>query len=513
MDPLVAVVGAGPVGQTAALLLAGHGLNVALLDKTPRRDLVGSKSICQQRDVLDIWTMLGAGDIAREGLTWTTARTYCRDRELSSWSFTPNSGATPPFVNISQSRTEQILDRQIARQPLVDVRRGAEVTRIDPRDDGALLRLVDGETLEAGYVLLCTGAAERRLREQLGVTFDGHTHADKFLICDIRAHLPGRRHERHFHFDPAANPGRQILIHPCPDDAYRIDWQVPPDYDPDADDLDARIRRVVGDVDYQLLWSTVYRFHSRVADPMKTGRIFLAGDAAHLYAPFGARGLNSGVPDVENAAWKIAAHAAGHAREALLDTNHAERRAAALENQAVVDATMDFLAPRTEAGRRRRADTLEAAAFDPVLAAGVDSGRFAEPYWYDASPLTTPDPARPCAGRPPKGRPQPPAPGVICPDVPLRDGDNLRTRARGRFTLVAADGLDAAEWKAWTDRASPEVRIVELRREAAPNAQVELGPGEMWLVRPDAHLAATVPDAAVGDVDAALRRALGDPPT
>src|SRR6516164_7576810 len=109
MAPLVAVLGNGPVGQTAALMLARWGLPVVLLDQRARRDAVGSKSIVQQRDVLDAWEAVGAGRrIAGEGLTWITARTFYRDAELFAVTFPDPGGqsAFPPFVNISQSRTE-----------------------------------------------------------------------------------------------------------------------------------------------------------------------------------------------------------------------------------------------------------------------------------------------------------------------------------------------------------------------------------------------------------------------
>ncbi len=134
----VAVLGNGPVGQTAALLLACWGVRVVVVDGRPGRDRIGSKSICQQRDVLDVWDSVGAGRaIAAEGVTWTTARTFCRDRELFAYALPdPGVSAFPPFVNISQSRTEEILDERIAAQPLIDVRWDHEVTGIDQDDAG-----------------------------------------------------------------------------------------------------------------------------------------------------------------------------------------------------------------------------------------------------------------------------------------------------------------------------------------------------------------------------------------
>jgi len=91
----VLVVGAGPVGQTTALLLARWGVPSVVLDKRPARDLVGSKAICQQRDVLDIWASVGAGEqIAAEGVTWTTARTFHRADELFAHTFA-DAGSSP----------------------------------------------------------------------------------------------------------------------------------------------------------------------------------------------------------------------------------------------------------------------------------------------------------------------------------------------------------------------------------------------------------------------------------
>jgi len=523
MAPPVAVLGNGPVGQTTALMLARWGLPVVLLDQRPHRDAVGSKSIVQQRDVLDAWEAVGAGRrIAEEGITWTTARTFYRDAELFRVTFTDTGrSAFPPFVNISQTRTEQILDECIAAQPLISVRWDHRVTGLAQDADGVSVTCATGAgpaVLRACYAVACAGAHGEEVRRLLGVRFDGQAFGDLFLICDIRTDLPGWARERRFYFDPPWNPGRQVLIHPCPDSTYRIDWQVPDGFDEAADARHARIRAIIGDRPYEVAWSSVYRFSSRVADQMRAGRVLLAGDLAHQLSPFGARGLNSGVQDAENAAWKIAFARRGWAAEGLLDSYHAERHAAACENLEVTSATMRFLVPGTDAERRHRVETLDRAAADPAARAAVDSGRLAEPFWYTDSPLTTPDPGRPFAGRPARGAVPPPGPGILVPDVLIfaaeRSGpQTLRALARAGFVLLCASGADLAAARGAAEAVAAPVRVLDAA--ALPDAGAGLAaaglaaPGEVWLIRPDAHAAAVLQRPGRAEIAAALRRALG----
>ena len=518
----VVVVGNGPVGQTAALLLARWDIPVVLLEQRMAREVVGSKSICQQRDVLDVWAAAGVPEIAAEGLTWTTARTFYRDRELFAWSFVdPGSSPLPPFVNISQSRTEQLLDQRIAAEPLIEVRWAYDVIRIDQDSDAVTLTCATdaGEVaVQASYVITATGG-HCVLRDQLGVRFEGESFDDRFLICDIRADLPGWERERRFYFDPEWNPGRQVLIHPCPDSTYRIDWQVPAGYDLAEEErtgaLDARIRKVIGDRQYEIVWRSVYRFQARLVDRMRVGRVLLAGDCAHLLAPFGARGLNSGVLDAENAAWKLAFVLRGWAPETLLDSYHDERHAAAVENLDVTSATMRFLVPHGEAAVRERHRVLEAAMTDPDARSRVDSGRLAEPFWYVDSPLTTADPTRPFGGRPARGQSPAVCPGVLVPDAPIHDPDRrtvtrLREIVRDGVLAITTSGQDVSPaLKNAIDAPSRVVRLETIDDSGALSAALGARTGEVWLIRPDGHVAAVLADPDPATIAAVGRRMLG----
>jgi 3-(3-hydroxy-phenyl)propionate hydroxylase len=528
-DPII-VIGNGPVGETAALLLARWRIPVIVLDGRPGRDMIGSKSICQQRDVLDVWEAVGVGrQLADEGVTWSVARTYYKNRELFSVTLVDaGQSGFPPFINISQSRTEEVLAAKMADNPLIEVRWGHEVTTIKQDESGVCLNCntVDGEVkVRAPYVVMAAGARAGNLRRQLGVGFPGQSYDDRFIICDIRAELPGWQSERRFYFDPPWNPGRQVLIHPTPGSMFRIDWQVPKDVDLDEEEcsgkLDARIRAIIGpDADYTIVWKSIYSFHGRRAEHMKVGRVFLAGDCAHIVAPFGARGLNSGVHDAENAAWKLAFVLRGWAPAALLQTYDTERTAAADENLEITETTMRFLVPQNEPELAYRLAILERAVTDPEARRQVDSGRMYEPFWYIDSPLTTPNPSRPFPGRPARGQVPPPLPGVIVPDLPIIDPEHpevfrLRDIARDGILVLVANDVVPSDIQAFVaGLTAVPVRTVAMGT-LTPNgslaAILSAQPGDAWVIRPDCHIAAVVPTTDRATLAIAIRRVLASP--
>ncbi|UBU17872.1 FAD-dependent monooxygenase [Nonomuraea gerenzanensis] len=522
----VGIVGAGPIGLIAALRLASFGVPCVLLEAHPELIKQGSKACLIQGDVLEILDKVGcAQPVHDEGVTWTMARTYARNREIRADLY-PRGLAFGPFCNISQHRIEQVLTAAVEGSPLCDLRWGHEVTGLAQDAEGVTVRAETASgpaELRFSYLVAADGVRSR-LRELLGVEWTGYTHRDRFLITDLRAELPLAK-ERHFHYDPSFNPGRQLVMHPQPDDIWRVDWQLPPDADIDAERADGRfderVRKVIGDVPYEVDWVSTYRFHQRVVARMRVGRVLLAGDAAHALPPYGSRGMNSGIQDADNLAWKLAYVLAGRAGAELLETYHTERYAAAKENLAVTEATIRFMVPPNRLRRWTRATLLRLSRWLGLARRHVNSGRMAQPYTYDDSPIVQ-------TGHPMLGS--------FARDGHLRMNGG-RTRLRrllgAEFVLLvfaataerAKELIDAARSRPWVvparvvavlpldGSARPLPAGVEVAR--AEDAEVAQAYGSVqgtwWLVRPDGHLAAR--GARGEEVAPALGAAIGSPAT
>jgi 2-polyprenyl-6-methoxyphenol hydroxylase-like FAD-dependent oxidoreductase len=503
----VAIVGAGPVGLHLALRLVDLGVSSVVVEAGARLRGEGSKALCMQKETLEAWARLGFGEqVAARGVAWTLGRTYYRDRELFQTSF-PVVGRDhfPPFVNVSQTEVEELMVARAEASARIDLRWEHELVGLDQDDAGVTLTCTtpDGDVeVHAAYLAGADGSRST-VRRLLDVDFPGHSHTDKFLIADVRAALPFPN-ERRFFFDPPWNPGRTVLVHPQPDSVWRIDWQVPPDLDLAEERrsgrLDARIRRIVGDAAYDVVWVTAYRFHQRLADRFRVGRVFLVGDAAHLMSPFGARGLNSGVADAENLAWKLAWVLSGRSPDSLLDTYHDERRAAASENLAVTDATMRFMVPPSRMRRLSRNAVLRLSRLSARARIRVDSGRLATAHVYERSPVV--EAAGTDGPRPGSVAPDGPVEGLSGP--PARRLRELLGREVLGLLIVPVDWVAPSRWPVAptlvvvpTGSARPplpeHVAVVVdsdgvLARTYAP-AGLPAG-GVLYVVRPDSHLAA-----------------------
>lgn len=506
----VGIVGAGPVGLACALRLASFGVRSVVLEAEPKLRKQGSKACLIQGDVLEILDKFGcADDVDAEGVTWTVARTYVRSKEIVREVY-PRPLGYGPFVNISQYRVQQLMLEELEECPFSEVLWAHRVSDVEQDADGVTVRVETSfrtRHLRFAYLVACDGVRSD-LRDLVGVEWTGYTHADRFLITDIRAKLPLAA-ERHFHYDPPFNPGRQLVMHAQPDDMWRIDWQLPSDVDIDEEErtgaLDRRIRDVIGDVPYEVDWRSTYRFYQRLVERMRVGRVFFAGDAAHALPPYGARGMNSGIQDADNLAWKLAYVLNGHSDESLLDTYHDERHAAARENLGVTEATIRFMVPAGRARRVGRNLLLRLALAVPPLRRHVNSGRMAEPYVYADSPIVDATVKHPLVG-------------VLVPDLEVV-ARGVRTRLRrlfGRkFVLLcfAPDAAAAARLGAGElpvsvrgvvvlpagSEADPEDEAVVVEAEPESAAAYRTAEKTWYLVRPDGHI------AAAGDGDSADR--------
>jgi 3-(3-hydroxy-phenyl)propionate hydroxylase len=501
----VIVVGAGPVGLTAAIDLTLRGVPVAVLDDADRIG-EGSRAICFSKRTLEILDRLGVGETCLEkGVTWKIGKVFHRDRLVYQFDLLPEPGhKMPAFVNLQQYHLEKyLLERAGALG--IDLRWKSRVAALEPLNDGAVLTVEtpDGPyRLAADWVVAADGARST-LRRLLGLEWLGEAFDDRFLIADIRMHADFPA-ERRFWFDPPFHDGQSALMHKQPDDVWRIDLQLGPDADAEAEKRPERVvprlKRMLGHEDFTLEWVSVYRFQCRRIARFVHGRIVFAGDAAHQVSPFGARGANAGIEDATNLAWKLALVLKGAAPEALMESYHVERSAAADEDIGHSTRSTDFIAPRTPAERRLRNAVLTLADRCDFARRMVNSGRLSRPADY-GGPLTTPDE---------EDWEGPMRPGAALIDAPMRTGGRpawLLERLPRDFCLIVADGGPPVEPPAGL----PAVTIGRGLDDADGLFAARYGaaPGACYLVRPDHYLIGRWRAFDRPKVAAALARARG----
>ncbi|MGQ0777832.1 MAG: FAD-dependent monooxygenase [Pseudonocardiales bacterium] len=539
VDRPVIVVGGGPTGLTAALELAYHGVAAVVVDAGRQRN-DGSRAIALHRTALAVWEKLGCGEPMLDyGVAWRARRTFYRDRELHAQLMPePAQGDLPTFLNLQQYRTEDCLIRNVMSVPSIELRWEHRVVGVTQDCSGVT---VEAQTptgpvrLRGRYVLACDGARSS-MRKLLGLNFSGTTYQDRFLIADIRANLSLPQEPRFF-FDHPTNPGSTILIHPQPDCVWRIDWQLGRDSDVAVErapeNLKNRIRGIIGEVPYELVWLSDYRFHQRLLDRLRHDRIFFLGDAAHLVSPFGARGLNSAIHDVENLGWKLASVLHGTSPDTLLDTYHIERWPAQRHDQIITEATMRFMAPRTMLQRIRRTAILRLSTVCKMARRWVNSGKMSQAFTYRTSPILIPDdaPRRAWRGAPPAGAKAPDGAGTLVEEFGTRPIRLRRLWGSGFVALYFTS--DAAVVRELADEISAAPHPVALTLwpvlTEAPDASVafpavwdhtgELShafaarAGTLFLIRPDGYVAARRRRVRAEELARLVRLASGNPPT
>ncbi|HZD69218.1 MAG TPA: FAD-dependent monooxygenase [Actinomycetes bacterium] len=366
--PDVIVVGAGPVGMAAALALRERELEALVVEAEPEDHVrPGSRAIYLHRESLQLLNGFhpGAGDrIAAEGLVWSIRRSTFRGRNVYLRTYPPlPAGVLPPSSSLPQARTEQLL-LAACRDAGVRFRWHAPVvdTKTSPRE--AVVTLVSGEQLQAPYVVGADGARSQ-VRTALGIPLVGPRSESSFVIVDVdELPTPLLPPERVFHYEHPAVDGRNVLLAAFAG-GWRVDLQCRKDDDAGRLSSQEGVRRWLGQVmDPRYLervaWVSTYQFLQVVArdftDPER--RALLLGEAAHLFSPFGARGMNSGFADAAAAAGAIRAALDSPDRtaaRAAIERFAADRHDAAEHNRAAARsalAHMEATDPRIRVKRR-----------------------------------------------------------------------------------------------------------------------------------------------------------------
>lgn len=373
------VVGAGPVGLTAALALRSHGLPVTVLEAEPEdRIRPGSRALFVHRESLALLGRMSPGlddTLVRNGVVWPTRRTVYRTREVFSRTYPPQApkpGAPPPFTSLRQVETERHL-MDACRAAGVEFRWKSPVTEVRTDEDGVQVVTEDGSAWTADYVIGADGARSR-VRRSLDIPMQGERSEAFHVVVDIEEDsgdpLPL---ERVFTYEHPALGGRSVMRVPFAG-GFQLDLQCRDGDDPGdwTEESAARawVAKVVGEkYGDRMLWVSRYNFLHVVAETFTDPRhrVMLVGEASHLFPPFGARGMNSGMADSAAAADAIArALADPAARVQAVGEFARTRRAAARFNSEAARTALAHLRPRRRITRLRQA---AGAALSPIVPA------------------------------------------------------------------------------------------------------------------------------------------------
>lgn len=473
----VLVVGFGPVGATMAGLAQRHGLSVLAVDRETELFPLPRAAHCDH-EVLRILQELGcaeeivAGVVVNDGMDFLDASgqvllSLCAPEQARlGW---------PPSVLFHQPTFEGVLRRAVVERG-VTTRLGREVVALADRGELVVATLEDGSTVEARVVVGCDGA-QSTVRKLVGATLEDFGFEEPWLVMDLLVDgpvegLPGRAWQ-------VCDPARPTTLVPMPPPRFRFEFMALPEEDPadllDGDRQRALLARWIDPDRVTVERAAVYTFHGLVARSWRSGRVFLAGDAAHQMPPFLGQGMCSGMRDAANLAWKLAAVLRDGAPGSLLDTYQAERDP---HVRAIIDAAIGF-------GRI-------ICTTDPIVAAERDEGFRMSPSRQEVAGM--PD----LAGGPGFG----PGGGAMSPQ-PRVGGVPVDELIGPRFGVVTAEPIPDGD----PDRSWWEERATVLDTRTHRQLGVLLEGASAVVIRPDRYVFGS---GTLGELTEAAR-ALLDP--
>ncbi len=438
MDYDVIVAGAGPVGLTLAGLVVRQGLRCLAVDRAAVRT-DKSKALVVWPRTLELLASVGAAQpFVATGTPAYRGRVFSHGRALAQLDFGRSGSVFASALMIPQSETERLLEAD-ALAAGVELRRSTELVRFSPDREGlrVALRGADGVEREqtCAWLVGCDGA-HSTVRHGLGLNFAGAAENADWVLADVHVDGDLPRDEVAIHL----HPDGVLAFFPIPPDRFRIIGDAGPargdhPLEPTLADVQTMIDRrgPRGVTARDPVWLAGFRINDRQVPTYRVGRVFLAGDAAHIHSPAGGQGMNTGMHDAFNLAWKLALTQHGRAKPALLDSYQSERhRVGAMIVRGAANLTR-FGTLRNAFAQRLRDTVVETLLQFPALQSAVVGVLTELAINYRRTPLVRDERT---------GRRRGVRAGDRVPDLSLRDG-RLHTRLRGGRHALLLPGADA----------------------------------------------------------------------
>jgi len=486
----ILIIGAGPTGLVLALWLTKLGVKVRIIDKTAEPGTT-SRALGVQARTLELYRQLDLTDaVVKRGHKVPAVNLWVKGEPATRLPFERiGSDLTPyPFLHIfPQDQHERLLIDRLEAVG-VSIERRTELVGFTDEGERVIARLQGSEgreeTCEASYIAGCDGARST-VRETIGTGFPGGSYRQLFYVADVEA--AGRALDGELHVDldeadflavfPLAGTGRARLIGTVRDErADRADTLTFHDVS------DRAIKHLKVDV-RKVNWFSTYHVHHRVTEHFRKGRAFLLGDAAHIHSPAGGQGMNTGIGDAINLAWKLAAVLAGHAPDKLLDSYEAERIGFARRLVATTDRVFSFV---TAEGRI--ADIIRTRIAPVVLPAAMAFEAAREYLFRTVSQITLNYRGGPLSA----GAAGHVHGGDRLPWVPNDGKDNFEPLATMTWQ-VHVYGLASSELAAWCASHDVPLHVFDWRSE---HEAAGLARDAIYLLRPDSYVALADPSGA-----------------